>query len=371
MTARSRRMQITCNNPSEKNLDSESIKSIMQRWKTEYYCFCFETGESGTYHFHLYIKFLNPQPISTVSKAFSNAHIEVIKNSSSQENRDYIRKEGAYLDSEKKATNHIETFYESGECPEDGKDNQGHRTDIETMIAMVQEGASNAEIAAAVPTMALRIPAIEQYRQAYWEEKGKEYRPMKVWYIYGKTRTGKTSYVYQNHDASEIYSVVDYQGTGIWDKYDTARTRVLLLDEYRSALTFSLILALTDGQPLTLNCRYANRVCLHNTVYIVSNIPLLQQYPNIQKDEPESWKAFLARINNVRHYYDVGKFKDYTVEEYLRMEEHPRHIHEFEPCEPSKTPFHEKEPKQLKLNLKDQQDEFMKVDLADITLPLD
>lgn len=369
LSKRSRRMQVTCNNPLEKGFTADKIKEAMQRWKTEYYCFCFETGEQGTYHFHLYIKFKNPQLVSTVSKAFANSHIEVIYNSSSQENRDYIRKEGTYLDSEKKATNHIETFYESGECPDDGKENQGHRTDIDTMIAMVQNGSSNAEIVSTVPAMALRIPAIEQYRQAFWEDKGKEYRQMTVWYIYGKTRTGKTSYVYQSHDADEIYSVVDYKGNGIFDKYDTARTRVLLLDEYRSALPFSLILALCDGQPLTLNCRYANRVCLHDTVYIVSNISLMEQYPNIQREEPESWKALLARITNVRHYYSLGKYKDYTIDEYLQMEQHPRRIHEFEPCKPENTPFHKPASKQLKLT--NDSDGFLKIDPSEVTLPLD
>ncbi len=351
MSTRTRRMQITCNNPLEKGFTADKIKETMKKWKTEYYCFCYETGEQGTHHFHLYVKFKNPQSVSAISKQFANSHIEVIRNSTSQENRDYTRKEGAYLDSEKKSTNHIETFYESCECPDDGKDNQGHRSDIDTMITLIQDGASNLEVVQAVPSLALHLPAVEQYRQAFWEDKGKEYRNMTVTYIYGKTRTGKTSYVYQTHDASEIYSVVDYKGSGIWDKYDTARTRILLLDEYRSALPFSLILALCDGQPLTLNCRYANRVCLHDTVYIVSNISLLDQYPNIQKEEPESWKAFLARINRVRHYYDLGKFKDYTVSEYLQMEQHPRLSHEFESCDTGNTPFTDDQGLQLELPL--------------------
>jgi len=37
---RSRRMQVTCNNPLEKGLTPEKIKEIMQNWITEYYCFC-------------------------------------------------------------------------------------------------------------------------------------------------------------------------------------------------------------------------------------------------------------------------------------------------------------------------------------------
>ena len=40
-----RRMQVTCNNPQEKGLTPDAIKEIMQRWKTEYFCFCYETGE--------------------------------------------------------------------------------------------------------------------------------------------------------------------------------------------------------------------------------------------------------------------------------------------------------------------------------------
>lgn len=354
---RSRRMQITCNNPLDKGFTSTKINETLQRWITEYYCFAYETGEQGTEHFHLYVKFKNPQSSETISKSFANAHIEIIRNSTSKENRDYIRKEGNYEDSEKKATNHIETFFESCECPEDGKDNQGVRNDITTMIALVQDGASNVDIISEVPTMALRIPAIEQYRQAYWEEKGKEYRHLKVWYVYGKTRSGKTTYVYNHHDASEVFSLIEYKGNGIWDQYDTARTRVVLLDEFRSSLPFSLILALCDGQPLTLNCRYSNRVCLHDTVYIISNISLLEQYPNIQKDEPESWKAFLARIHNVRYYYEFQKYTDYTVEEYLQMEEHPRHMYEFDSCHVAETPFPQKENTQLSFPLISGKDE--------------
>ena len=183
-------MQITCNNPLEKNITSDQIKETMLRWKTEYYCFCYETGEQGTHHVHIYVKYVNPQSTQTVSKAFGNAHIEVIRNSTSKQNRDYIRKEGAYADSAKSNYKPYRTFYEVS-CPEESQEIQGKRNDIESMISLVQDGASNVDIIQVIPSMALRIPAIEQYRQAYWEEQGKNYRQMTVWYIYGKTRTGK------------------------------------------------------------------------------------------------------------------------------------------------------------------------------------
>ena len=345
-TARTRRMQITCNNPEEKGLSSDKIKEIMQRWTTEDYCFCFETGAQGTDHFHLYIKFVNPQSTRVLSTAFGNAHVEIIRTSTSKQNRDYIRKEGSYLTSEKKETNHIETFFESSECPDESEEVQGRRTDIETMITLIQDGASNVEIVQAVPSMALKIPAVDQYRQAFYEEQGKQYRDVTAIYIFGRTRTGKTSSVYMNHDPSEICSVMDYKGTGVWDQYDTARTRVLLLDEYRSSLKISELLAICDGQPHTLRCRYSNRVCLHDTVYLISNIPLLQQHKDIQREEPESWEALLARIKIVRHYYDVGKFKDYSVPEYLQAEADGTIDNPFVPCDPADTPFIRK-PKEI------------------------
>ena len=53
----------------------------------------------------------------------------------------------------------------------------------------------------------------------------------------------------------------------------------------------------------------------------------------IQHNEPDSWDAFLARINNIRHYYDVGKFKDYTVDEYFHKKD------EFIDCSATEDPF--------------------------------
>ena len=46
-----------------------------------------------------------------------------------------------------------------------------------------------------------------------------------------------------------------------------------------------------------LPCRYEDKVACFTEVYIISNIPLEQQYPNVQVEEPESYAAFLRRIN--------------------------------------------------------------------------
>ena len=54
-----------------------------------------------------------------------------------------------------------------------------------------------------------------------------------------------------------------------------------------------------DGYPLMLPCRYGDRVACYTKVYLLSNIPMEKQYPNIQLEEPETWRAFLRRFSGV------------------------------------------------------------------------
>ena len=41
-------------------------------------------------------------------------------------------------------------------------------------------------------------------------------------------------------------------------------------------------------------------------MYITSNIPLSEQYKDVQKDRPETWRAFLRRIHKVLEYKKDG-----------------------------------------------------------------
>ena len=46
-----------------------------------------------------------------------------------------------------------------------------------------------------------------------------------------------------------------------------------------------------------LPCRFADTQACFTKVYFTTNIPLDKQYVNIQRDEIESYKAFLRRIH--------------------------------------------------------------------------
>lgn len=58
-----------------------------------------------------------------------------------------------------------------------------------------------------------------------------------------------------------------------------------------------------DGYPVMLPCRYADKVACFTTVYLVSNISIEKQYPNVQYEEPETWQAFRRRFHEV---YEMG-----------------------------------------------------------------
>ena len=66
-----------------------------------------------------------------------------------------------------------------------------------------------------------------------------------------------------------------------------------------------------DGYPISLPARYANRVACYEEVYIISNIDLREQYPNVKTTEPATWKAFLRRIHKVIEYKADGSTINY------------------------------------------------------------
>ena len=62
-----------------------------------------------------------------------------------------------------------------------------------------------------------------------------------------------------------------------------------------------------DIYPITLPARYNDRTACYTKVYITSNIPLEQQYRDIQRDKLETWRAFLRRVKNVIEYLPAGR----------------------------------------------------------------
>lgn len=288
-----RKYQLTINTPAMHGLTHDVIKQILEQFPScEYWCMCDEIGEHGTLHTHLYTSFTNAVMFSTMQRRFYGAHIEIVKGTH-RENRDYVRKEGKWLDSKKAETNLPETFEESGELPEE-PDRRVKQS--EAILAMVEAGASDSEIMRAYPSAMNHLKNIEQARQTLLEEKyGVDWRTVEVTYIWGETGVGKTRSVVEKYGYKNVFRVTNY--THPFDGYKGQD--VILFDEFRSSLKFSDMLAYIDGHPVMLPCRYADKVACYTKVYIISNIPLEKQYPLVQVEEPAGYAAFHRRIEEV------------------------------------------------------------------------
>ncbi len=287
---RSRKWQLTINNPSEHGYPHEQIKKNLGEMKTDYWCMCDEIGENGTYHTHIYLYSQNAISFSALKKRFQCAHIEKVKGTS-QQNRDYIRKEGAYLGSEKKETNLAETFEEYGTMP---IERQGQSTTSAEVVQMVQDGASNAEIVAVFPSMFTKLQYLDNLRQTFrYEEQKDNWRDVKVTYIYGPSRTGKTRYVMEKYGYSNVYRVTNYKHP--FDGYNGQK--VLLLEDFHSGLPLQELLDITEGYPVQLRSRYQDKVACFDEIYIISNLTKEQQYIDEQLHDPATYEAFLNRIH--------------------------------------------------------------------------
>lgn len=309
--------QLTINHPSDYGFDHHTIKkTLVNEFSTlKYFCMADEIGEQGTPHTHIYVCFSSRVRFSTVKKHFEQAHIEVA-HGTVQSNIEYIKKSGKWESTDKAETSVEGTYEEWGTVPTQ----KGTKADLEELYEWVNAGLTNAEILALNNDHIQNIDKLDKLRTMLLTEKYKGTRrlDLRVIYISGATGTGKTRGILDEHGDANVYRVSDYQHP--FDSYNCQN--VLAFDEFRSQLRLSDMLQYLDIYPVELPARYANRYLCAETIYIVSNWKLEDQYKEVQKDNPESWQAFLRRIHEVRTYNKDGTITVYdSVEKYLRRNE--------------------------------------------------
>lgn len=320
----SRKWQITINNPIEKGFSHDKIKEVLQEFKTLiYWCMSDEIGENGTFHTHIYLHSKNAIRFSVMHNRFEGGHFEMARGTSLQ-NRDYVFKQGKWANTDKEDTNIKDSHEESGECP---VERQGARNDISDLYDMIKDGLTNYEILEQAPQYLLNIEKIDRVRQTVLDEKFKDtWRELTVEYIWGLTGTGKTRSVMEKYGYSNVYRVTDYMHP--FDSYKGQD--VIVFEEFRSSLYLDDMLKYLDGYPVEFPARYSNKQACFTKVYIISNIDLRSQYPNVQRDEVRSWEAFLRRIHSVTVF---------TGEAVVRMETQ-KYLKEYYPF--LNSPFEEK-----------------------------
>ena len=301
-SAKSRNYLLTFNNPVEHGWEHEKIKEVLHNGYTSlcFYCLGDEIGnETQTYHTHALVCFNGPIAFDSLKKRFPEAHIDVCFGTPA-ECRDYVMKSGKWAEDPKHDTVVEGTFEEWGDLPGSSGE-QGRRTDIEGMLELCKQGYTLPEILAVYPQGLRYMSALKEAREIYRRENAPERREVEVIYIWGVTGTGKTRYVMDKH-RDNVYRVTDYKHP--FDGYDGEE--VIVFDEYHSQFDVTQFLDYTDRYPVELRCRYANKVALYTKVYIISNIPLEDQYPDVRRYEPETWAAIKRRVHHVWEFTAEG-----------------------------------------------------------------
>lgn len=343
----SRKYQLTINNPLYAEIDNpdnpgekvkfpfthDKIKECMKKLTSVvYWCMSDEIGiEESTPHTHIYFVSRSPIRFSTVKKQFPTAHIESAYGDS-KTNRDYVKKSGKWANSKKHGTSIENTFEEYGEIP--ANETMGTRGELQFIYAMIESGLTSAEILKTYPEAMRFLNEIEHARQILVEDEYKEtFRHLTVTYIYGRTETGKTRSVMERYGYGSVFRVTDYDHP--FDGYRSTEHNVLVFEEFRSSLRIQEMLNYLDGYPCEMKARYRNKMATYLHCYIISNLPLEEQYPSVQAESPHTWEAFLRRIQKVIHYKSADEIITYhSVEEYFRRNE------SFLPADIQETPFH-------------------------------
>lgn len=310
--------QLTINNPVDHGFSHDKIKKTLVKDFTTLRYFCMADEMGTCYHTHIYAVFTSRVRLKKVKKSFPPAHIE-IAHGTAKDNVEYIKKSGRWKDTEKAETQIPSTYEEWGDYPTQAGRNQ----DLELLYQMINDGLSTAEIIQYNNDYLPNIDLIAKARQMLIIEKNKGVRlDLRVIYVYGATGTGKTRGIVEMH-GTDLYRVTDYSHP--FDGYNY--NQVICFDEFHSQLSLPCMLDYLDIYPTELPSRYSNKFACYTTVYIVSNLPLEEQYKDHQTNgDPNAYKAWLRRIHEVWHYSEDGTVTKYdSVETYLHRNEsfHP------------------------------------------------
>lgn len=310
--------QLTINSPCEKGWTHLKILEVFRNnFKTLVYL-AMADEQGSMYHTHIFVVFASRVRFSMIKRYFGEAHIERCKGTVS-ENVHYIKKTGKWEQDTNKQEKKIEgSFEEYGTQPPDSK---GKRRDMSELYQMVLDNMTNAEILAQNQDYILQIDKIDKIRTTILTEKYKETvrLDLEVVYISGSTGTGKTRGVLEQTGYSNVYRVTDYQHP--FDSY--SGQPAIAFDEFRSSLRIKEMLLFCDIYPIELPSRYTNKYACYNKVFIISNWPLEKQYCEVQREDRESWEAFLRRIHKVIIYNKDGSIVKYdSVKAYLERDEY-------------------------------------------------
>lgn len=298
----SKKWLITINNPDDHGITEEMIHEILQQMPLRYACMSKEIASTGTPHYHIFVLAKSAMRFSTIKHKLPEAHIDKAKGTA-QDNRDYIRKDGKWADTDKAETRVPGSFWEFGSLPSPAEEKS---PDKAALIDLILSGRSDFEIVNVYPNFSFRLKDMALLRQTLLSDKYRELcRDVTVTYLYGPNAEVMTNYVYAQHDPRDICRITNYRHSKSisYDSY-TAED-VLLLERFRGDIPLRDLLALCSGYPTTLPARYTDRMACYTMLYITSDLGPDLQYPCGDYSVPRM-NEFLGRIDRIIEFLADG-----------------------------------------------------------------
>lgn len=160
---------------------------------------------------------------------------------------------------------------------------QGLRSDLEAIRKRLRDGEKLLSIADDYFGSYIRYGRyFKEYQSLVLQERSKKWRNIKVKFLSGPTRCGKTRYAYDNYDVDDIFKISCSDGLKWFDGYQGQK--VLILDEFKNQVQLTRMLDLLDNWQCRLEYKGGITYALWDTVIITTNLRRCQVFPNQPPD---------------------------------------------------------------------------------------
>lgn len=231
---------------------------------------------TGKLHYQGYVELLKRRALSSVKQILGDNKVHIERRHGSQKQAiDYCKKE--------------DTRY-SDPVEFGNPRKQGKRTDLDTAVDLIREGARIIDVADECPNVMVRYSkGIKELKFHYDKRDTKEFRKLTNTVIYGTPGSGKTKYVY---DVEADIFKLDAANNVWFDGYDGEK--VLLIDDFYGWIKYGMLLNILDGYPLRLEIKGSFTWARWTKVYITSNV-----HPGDWYGSRGFTDALKRRINNI------------------------------------------------------------------------
>lgn len=302
-----KRWTFTLNNFTDKDLNS--LQNLSPEPK--FIIYGKELASTGTPHLQGYIEFTSQRTMTAVKKSIGNPTVHLEKAiADARTNVLYCSKgeqsHEEYTTQGKDGTNYglNADVYSNGSYTQ-----QGQRTDLESINNLIKTHTIKELIDEG------KIKNTQQIRFAEacmaFNTKPRMTAPRVVW-ICGDTGTGKTHYVFSNHDNEDIHSQNSFK---FWDGYNNQP--VVLIDDMRADFCkYHELLKLLDKYPHRVEVKCGDRIFNSSTIYITSPYTPAQMF---KSKTDEDLVQLTRRIDELHIIKKDTKYISYPKEKFNKL----------------------------------------------------